>query len=180
MPFLLDNLVPLPAAATFIDTNHQLQPEVSAAIDETAKVTLAEVSFTILDEAVVSVEDVVSSDEDSVGDDTIFADGAVLMVNEVEEVLRDAFAETDQLARTTDSQGGTTSVSDCPAPDHPGPHSVAQVSDVTPHPEGQVAGTSPKRDPRETIDEISVGGEPLPDEPVIEVMIDFVEKYWFW
>jgi len=49
-----------------------------------------------------------SADGDSIGDVTIVASGAVLTVNEVEEVLRGAFAEADQLASITNAQGAVT------------------------------------------------------------------------
>jgi len=49
-------------------------------------------------------DDIDSSDEGSVGDDTVIASGPVLTVNEVEEVLRGAFAEADQLASITNAQ----------------------------------------------------------------------------
>lgn len=51
-----------------------------------------------------------SADEGSAGDDTILADEAVLTVNEIEDVLRDAFAEADQLASITIVQEGDSSV----------------------------------------------------------------------
>lgn len=79
--------------------------------------SLAEVSLTLLDGAraisdnvVVGVEDLGTADEDSVGDDTIIADGAILTANEVEEVLRDAFAETDRLVPAKNVQQSTTLV----------------------------------------------------------------------
>lgn len=116
--FLLDDLSPLPAAANFIDIDHYPRPVASVAVDKSIKASLAEVSLTILDgtptisdEVVVGIEDPGTVDEDPVGDDTILADGAVLTVNEVEEVLRDAFAETDRLVPTPSTRG-TTSVGD--------------------------------------------------------------------
>jgi hypothetical protein len=96
-----------------------MQSEASAVVDESIKAPLAEVSLTlidgtpaILDEVVVGIEDPGISDEDPVGDDTILADGAVLTVNEVEEVLRDAFAETDRLVPAPNALEGVTSVGD--------------------------------------------------------------------
>ena len=56
----------------------------------------------------VGIEDPGTADEDLVGDDTVLADGAVLTVNEVEEVLRDAFAETDRLAPAQNTRGATS------------------------------------------------------------------------
>ena len=81
-------------------------------VDDATKVSLAEVSLasldgtpTALDEVVAGNEGVGSADEDSVGDETILADEAVLTVNEVEDVIRDAFAEADQLVSITNVQG---------------------------------------------------------------------------
>ena len=120
----LDDLVPLPAATTFIEIDHQSQP--AAPIDDSTKVSLAEILLAssdgtpiILDEVVVGEEDEESADEDPVGDDTVLADEAVLTVNEVEEVLRDAFEEADQLASITNDQGAT-SVRDNPTLVSPG------------------------------------------------------------
>ena len=106
----------LPAATTFIENDHQSQS--AASIGDT-KVSLAEVSFaslggtpTILDELVGGEEDEESADEDPVRDYTVLADEAVLTVNEVEEVLRDAFEEADQLVSITNDQEGATPVGD--------------------------------------------------------------------
>lgn len=99
----------LPAATTFIENDHQSQS--AASIGDT-KVSLAEVSFaslggtpTISDEVAGGEEE--SADEDPVRDHTVLADEAILTVNEVEEVLRDAFEEADQLASITNDQGAT-------------------------------------------------------------------------
>ena len=123
--FFLDDLTPLPAAATFIEIDHQLQ-SADPAVGDTTKVSLARVSLTSPDGIpTISTdvgdgdEDVDSTDEDSVGNDTILAGGAVLTVNEVEEVLRDAFAEADQLASITNAQG-TVPVSENLTSDPPG------------------------------------------------------------
>lgn len=62
-----------------------------------------------------------SVDEGSVGDDTILADEAVLTVNEIEDVLRDAFAEADQLVSITIVQGGNASVGGDFTSGSPGP-----------------------------------------------------------
>lgn len=71
-------------------------------------------------EVVAGSDDTDSADEGSVGDDTILAGEAVLTVNEVEEVLRDAFAEADQLASITNAQGpipvGEDLILDLPEP----------------------------------------------------------------
>lgn len=125
---LPDNPAPLPAAATFIDIDHHLQSGASAVTDKATKISFAEVSHTlpdgiptISDEVVVGIEDPGTADEDSVGDDTVISDGAVLTANEVEEVLRDAFAETDRLVPIPDAQGSTTSVGDFLTSGHQGP-----------------------------------------------------------
>ena len=108
--FLLDNPTRLPAAATPIDIDYRLQPE-APAVAEATKVSLAEVSLTLLDDRPIIFDEAAVCIEDSVGDDTILADGAVLTTNEVEEVLRDAFTEMDRFTPTTNTQEGTTSVS---------------------------------------------------------------------
>lgn len=105
--FYLDVLAPLPAAATFIEIDHQVQPTASE-VGDTANASYTGVSLpslggvpTILTEVEAGNEDAGSADEDSIGDVTIIASGAILTANEVEEVLRDAFAEADQLASIT-------------------------------------------------------------------------------
>lgn len=61
--------------------------------------------------------------EDTVGDDTILADETVLTMNEVEEVLRHAFATADRSASIPSDQGATlvgyclSSASPEPSPD---------------------------------------------------------------
>jgi hypothetical protein len=94
--------VPLPAATAFIEIDQQSQ--LAASIGDTTKVSLAPLDGTptISDEVVGGEEG-----EGPVGDDTVLADEAVLAVNEVEEVLRDAFEEADQLASITNDQGAT-------------------------------------------------------------------------
>lgn len=121
----IDDLAPLPAAATFIEIDHRLQSTASVIGD--TKVPLVEVSLTspgsiptISTEVVGGNEDMDSADGDSVGNDTILADEGVLMVNEVEQVLRDAFAEADQLASVTNVQG-TVPVGEGLILDWPGP-----------------------------------------------------------
>lgn len=105
----------LPAATTFIEIDHQLQPVVP--IGDITKVSLAEVSLASLDNAPTISDEVVagkeggdSADEDPVGDDTVIADEAVLTVDEVEDALRDAFAEADQSVSITPDQDGASSV----------------------------------------------------------------------
>ena len=71
-----------------------------------------------------SNEDTNSTDEDSAADNTILAGDAVLTVNEVEEVLRGAFAQADRSTPTTDVQEGAVSVGEYPIWGFPGPHSV--------------------------------------------------------
>jgi hypothetical protein len=93
---LPDGLVPLPAAANFIGIDHRLQLEVAVVTDEA-----------------VGIEDPDSPDGDAVIDNTVLADGPVLTANEVEEVLKDAFAGTDHLVPTQDAQEGTTPVGIC-------------------------------------------------------------------
>jgi hypothetical protein len=117
--FSSENLAPLPAAATFIDIDHQLHSAVLVAVDEVTKVSLTEAP--ISDGVVVENEGEGSLDQCSVGDDTILVDGAVLAANEVEEVLRDAFAETDKLVPATDARESITSVGYYLAPDSPRP-----------------------------------------------------------
>lgn len=118
--------MPLPAAAAFIEINHQLQPT-TPVVRDTADASFARVSLTspggvptISTEAVAGNEDADSADEGSIEDVTIIASGAVLTVNEVEEVLRGAFAEADQLASITNAQG-VVPVSMVLASDSPGP-----------------------------------------------------------
>lgn len=110
--FPTDDLAPLPAAATFIEIDHRLQEAASVVVGDATKVSLAEVSLASLDGTPTASDEVVagnegagSADEDSVGDDTILADEAVLTVNEVEDVLRVAFAEADQSVSITNVQG---------------------------------------------------------------------------
>lgn len=109
--FCLDDLAPLPAAATFIEIDHQLHPTAPVVGDTINPSTIGAFLTspggvpTISTEVEAGNEDADSADEDSIGDVTIIAGGAVLTVNEVEEVLRGAFAEADQLASTTNSQG---------------------------------------------------------------------------
>jgi len=118
--------VPLPAATAFIEIDHQSQ--LAGSVDGTTKVSLTGVSpapldgvSAISDEVLGGKQDEESADEDPVGDDTVLADEAVLTVNEVEEVLRDAFKEADQLASIVNDQEGTTSVGDNPTLVPPGP-----------------------------------------------------------
>ena len=102
--------MPLPAATTFIEIDHQPQPFVS--ISDTTKVSFAKVSLSLLDgtptisdENVAGKEGGDSADEDPVGNDTVLADEAILTVNEVEEALRDAFAEADHSGSVKNDQG---------------------------------------------------------------------------
>lgn len=103
---------------TLVDIDHQPQPEFPAAVEEATKVSVAEVSFTSLEGTpsisgvVAGIEDVSDAGEDSVTDDTVLADGAVLTENEVEEVLKDAFAETDQTVLTQSAREGAAPVGD--------------------------------------------------------------------
>ena len=122
----LDDLAPLPAAATFIEIDHHLQP-IAPVVGDTTNASIVGVSLTspsgvptVSTEAEGSNEDVDSADEDSIGDVTIITSGAVLTVNEVEEVLRGAFAEADQLASIKNVQG-VVPVSVVLASDSPGP-----------------------------------------------------------
>jgi len=111
--------VPLHAATTFIEIDHQSR--LAGSIDDTTKVSLAGVSLAPLDGVpAISDETVGEEDEDPVGDDTVLADEAVLTVGEVEEVLRDAFKEADQLASIANDHEGTTSVGDDPTLVPPG------------------------------------------------------------
>lgn len=118
---LPDGLASLPAAATLVDIDHQLQPEFPVDVDEATKVSVAEaeVPFTSSEdtpstsEVVIDIEDVNDTSEHSVADDAVLAVGAVLAANEVEEVLKDAFAETDQTVLTQNVRGGATPVGDC-------------------------------------------------------------------
>jgi len=103
----------LPAATTFIEIDHRLQSVTS--IDGTNEGSFAEVSLpsldgtlTILDEAVAVKEGGDSADEDPVGKNTTLAEEAILTVNEVEEALRDAFAEADQLSSIKNDQGAAS------------------------------------------------------------------------
>lgn len=100
----------------------------TVSIDDTTKISLAGVSLASLDgiftdEAVAGKEDGDSADEDAVGDDTVLVDEAVLTINEVEEVLRHAFAAADQSVSIASEQGATlvgdylSSVSPKPSPD---------------------------------------------------------------
>lgn len=87
--------MPLPAAAAFIDIDHQVQSEVSVVVDE-----------------VVGIEDSGSAEGDLVSENTVLVDGAILTANEVEEVLRGAFADTDQSVPTQSAREGATLVGD--------------------------------------------------------------------
>jgi len=105
----LDNLAPLPAATTFIEIDHL---PTASVVGDTTNASFVGISLTspsavptISTEVEADNEDVDSADEDSIGDVTIIVSGAVLTVNEVEEVLRGAFAEADQLASITSAQG---------------------------------------------------------------------------
>lgn len=69
---------------------------------------------TIPNEAIGGKGDKENADKDPAVDNTVLPDEAVLTVNEVEEVLRDAFEEADQLASITNDQEGATSVGDDP------------------------------------------------------------------
>lgn len=96
-------------------------------VGDTANLSFAGVSITSPDgvptistEVEADNEGVDSADEYSVGDDTIIAGGPVLTVNEVEEVLRVAFAEADQLGSITNAQG-VLPVSGDLTPDPSGP-----------------------------------------------------------
>ena len=100
--------MPLPAATAFIDIDHQVQSEVSVVVDE-----------------VVGIEDTGSVEGDSALDNTVLADGAILTANEVEEVLRDAFADTDQSVPTQSAQEGATLVGDFLTLARQHPHSTA-------------------------------------------------------
>lgn len=118
--------MPLPTATTFIEIDRQSQ--LAGSVDGSTKVSLAGVSPTpldgvsaISDEVLGGKQDEESADEDPVGDGAVLADEAVLTVNEVEEVLRDAFKEADQLASIVNDQEGTTSVGDNPTLVPPGP-----------------------------------------------------------
>ncbi|KAF9648321.1 hypothetical protein BDM02DRAFT_2279947 [Thelephora ganbajun] len=154
---LLDphDLMPLPAVTTFIEIDRHIQLVASVVAGDTTKVDLAEVSLASVDGAPIIPdraavnEDASSADEDSVGGDTILADEAVLTVNEVEEVLRDAFAEADQLVSVTNAREGG-----------------ASESDITPSLGEQAARTSPKPDPSDITPEVFAGEGPLPDKPV--------------
>lgn len=117
-----DDLTPLPAAAAFIEIDHQLDSVASVVVGDATKVSLASLDGTppTPDEVIPGNEDMGSVDENSVGDDTILADEAVLTVNEVEEVLRDAFAEADQFASIINAQGAAP-VGDDLTPDLSGP-----------------------------------------------------------
>jgi hypothetical protein len=116
---LLVNSAPLPAAAAFVDIDNPLQSEFSATTDEAAKVPLPGVSLasldgtpSISDEAMIGIEDPGSIGEDCAADTTVLADGVVLTANEIEEVLRDAFAETDQMASGKNTREDVTPVSE--------------------------------------------------------------------
>lgn len=120
--------MPLPAATTFIKIDHQSQ--LAGSVDGNTKAFLTGVSpapldgvSAILDEVLGGKQDEESADGDPVGDDTVLADEAILTANEVEEVLRDAFKEADQLASIVNDQEGTTSVGDNPTlvPPRPSP-----------------------------------------------------------
>ena len=63
-----------------------------------------------------------SADEDAVGDDTVLADETVLTMNEVEEVLRHAFAAADRSPSIPSDQGATL-VSYCLSSTSPEPSS---------------------------------------------------------
>lgn len=106
--------MPLPAAATFIQqTDHRLQS--TASVVDANQTSSAEPRHASLDDMPTVSDEVVAGNEDddgSVGDDTILADEAVLTVNEVEEVLRDAFAEADQLVSIANTQEGSIPVSE--------------------------------------------------------------------
>ena len=126
--FFSDDLPPLPAAATFIEIDHQSQSTPPTAVRHTTKVPLTVIPFASLDgtslipdEVVADNEDVYSVDEEPAGDDTILADEAVLTVNEVEEVLRGAFTEADQLASTINPQEGSIPVGEDLISGSPGP-----------------------------------------------------------
>jgi hypothetical protein len=97
------------------------------------------------------------ADEGSVGDDTVLADEAVLAVNEVEEVLRDAFAEADQLASITNDQGATP-VGDDPTSVSPGP-SLGCVG-IRHHPGRESPRTTQTREAQPP--KFSAGEGPLP------------------
>lgn len=101
--FFLGDLAPLPAATALIEIDHRLRSTVS--IDDTTKISLAGVSLASLDGVVAGKEDGDNADEDAVGDDTVLIDEAVLTINEVEEVLRHAFAAADQSASSASEQG---------------------------------------------------------------------------
>ena len=116
--------MPLPAASTFIEID-QLRSTASA-VGGVTKVALAEAPLALSGgipitsaEIVAGTEDTDSTDEASVGDDTILVEEAVLTVNEVEEVLRGAFAQADQLI--TDAQEGTIPVGEDLTSDSPRP-----------------------------------------------------------
>lgn len=158
---LLDphGLASLPAAATLVDIDHQLQPELPVAVDEATKVSVAEAeaSFTSLEgtpsisEVVVGIEDVGDAGEDSVADDTVLVDGAVLTANEVEEVLKDAFAETDQTVLTRNVREGAT-----PTPD------------TTLFVEEKVTRTSPIPGPTVAPPDVSAGEGLFPNDTAIK------------
>lgn len=115
LKFLPDNLASLPAAATFINIDHQLQSAAPLVVNTTG-MAVAGGSLdgipTISAEVTTGDGDMDDADEGSAGDVTILADEGVLTVNEVEEVLRGAFAEADQLASITDAQEDAAPASD--------------------------------------------------------------------